>query len=104
MLIIYTTEVLSNIDQDVNQENKESFVSLQKDNKHQCGGARLKPRRVLITISCKLLLGDTYSDISAVIPALPEDRRHGYKIENIKSVKETLFYIVIVSNINSYTI
>ena len=102
--IICKTEVLSNIDQHVNQKNKESFFSFQKNKKHECGGARVHSKLVLITSNCKWKIGENYGNIDPVIPALPAGRRGGYKIKDIKSVETSVFHLVIVSNITFYTI
>ena len=98
------TEALTNIEDHVDQEMEESFVSFQIPNRHICGGARVKPHLVLITVNCKVLIMNHYDDIAVVIPALPDDRRNVYTFQNIKPVGRTIFYLVVVSNITSYTI
>ena len=57
----------------------------------------MKAKLVLIALNCKLEIRNVYSDIAAVIPALPDDRRVGYTIEDIREVEETVFSLVIVS-------
>ena len=64
----------------------------------------MQAKLVLITLNCQYEIDDNYDEIAAVIPALPDARRHGYTIQYIKPVETTIFYLVVVSNITSYTI
>ena len=64
----------------------------------------MKPNLVLITLSCQNAIGNIFCDIAVVIPALPNDRREGYRIDEIIPVGTTAFKLVIVSNITLFTI
>ena len=90
--------VESEINDHVSEKNQKSFVSFQKDDKHICGGARVKRKKVLIISRCKIKIYGNYESISPVIPALPINKRRRYFIESFIELEGTLFYLVIVSS------
>ena len=64
----------------------------------------MKPTLVLITSKCMEAIGNIYCIISVVIPALPDDRREGYIIDDIIPLETSAFLLVTVSNITLFTI
>ena len=83
----------------IKRENELSYVSLQKNGSHICGGARLNYKHVLITKICSEVISDNYHMITAVLPALHDPEFKPYGIENIQEIEKTFgtFFLLTVS-------
>ena len=80
----------------VDHNNKNSYISFQHYKNHLCGGARLTVNQVLVVEDCFVVINKVHFDILAVVVASPNT---DYYIEHYKSVKNTQFCIIMVSSI-----